>query len=341
MIDVPVVSVLMPCYNAAITLEEALNSLSRQSLSHFEVIAVDDGSTDATPEILRDWSQRDNRFRVVNQPHRGVIEALNVGLARCRSPYVARMDADDRCRHERLEKQIAYLGGHPETAVVACRVEAFPRRQVRQGFRVYIDWQNALISDRDIRREIFVESPMAHPSIVFRREWVQEIGGYQDNGWAEDYDLFLRLYLAGARFAKLPQVLLDWRERPQRLTRTDGRYSLENFLRAKAHYLARGPMADRDGVIIWGAGMMGRRLSKHLLRQELPLKTFVDIDPRKIGRTRRGLPIVPPQELPDWWARFENPAVLAAVGARGARELIRQRLKAFGWREGRDWWGVA
>jgi NADH/NAD ratio-sensing transcriptional regulator Rex len=112
-------------------------------------------------------------------------------------------------------------------------------------------------------------------------------------------------------------------------------------LRAKAHYLARGPLKDRDAVIVWGAGMMGRRLSKHLQRNGLPLAAFVDIDPKKIGRTRRKRPIIPPEDLLTWWQRYERPAVLAAVGARGARALIRERLAQMGLREGQDWWGAA
>jgi hypothetical protein len=87
--------------------------------------------------------------------------------------------------------------------------------------------------------------------------------------------------------------------------------------------------------------MVGRRLAKHLARQGAPLTAFVDIDPRKIGRTRRGLPVLAPQELPDWWQRSSRPAVLAAVGARGARQLIRQELNDLGLAEGQDWWGVA
>jgi hypothetical protein len=149
------------------------------------------------------------------------------------------------------------------------------------------------------------------------------------------------MYLDGARFAKLPQVLLAWREHPERLTRTDSRYSLENFLRVKAYYLARGPLIGRDALIIWGAGMMGRRLSKQLARQGAPLSAFVDIDPHKIGRTRRGLPIIAPEALLDWWQRYENPVLLAAVGARGARPLIRAQLQAFGLNEGSDWWSAA
>lgn len=335
------VSVLMPCYNAAETLDEALESLARQTCADFEIVCVDDGSTDATPARLEAWARREPRLRVMRIEHAGIVAALNAGLEACRADYVARMDADDRAHPERLQLQAAFLDAHPEVDLVSCRVAGFPAEQVREGFRIYIDWLNALLTDEQIRREMFVESPLPHPSVTFRREAVLRAGGYQDHGWAEDYDLWLRLYLAGGRFAKLGETLLEWRERPERLTRTDGRYSLENFLRAKAFYLTRGPLDGRDGVILWGAGMVGRRLGRQLIRQGVPLTAYIDIDPAKIGQTRHGRPIFEPAELPRLWESQPNPALLAAVGARGARELIRARLTALGLVEGQDWWSAA
>ncbi|HEX7976826.1 MAG TPA: glycosyltransferase, partial [Anaerolineales bacterium] len=300
----PAISVLLPCFNAAETLVEALDSLACQTLTDFQVVAVEDGSTDSTLKILQDWAKGDQRLEIVAQAHSGITGALNAGLAACRAPLVARLDADDRAHPERLQRQAAYLQAHPEAAVVGCRVEGFPAGQVREGLRVYLEWQNSLLSDADIRCEIFVESPLAHPSVAFRRDWVVQAGGYQEHGWPEDYDLWLRLYIAGARFAKLPETLLEWREGPERLTRVDERYSLENFLRAKAHYLALGPLAGRDAVFLWGAGIMGRRLGKHLRREGLPLAAYFDIDPHKIGGNRRGLPVLPPEALQGWWQRY-------------------------------------
>jgi glycosyltransferase involved in cell wall biosynthesis len=322
-------------------LNEALYSLTCQTLSDFEIIAVDDGSTDGTLQMLQALALKDTRLRILPRSHEGIVSTLNAGLELCTALYVARMDADDCAHPERLEKQASFLDAHPEVGVVSCWVAGFPAGQVRQGFTIYMEWLNSLLRNDDIRREIFVESPLPHPSLTIRRELLQQVGGYQDHGWAEDYDLLLRLYLAGARFAKLPEVLLEWREHPQRLTRTDSRYSLENFLRAKAFYLTLGPLAGRDGVIIWGAGMVGRRLGKQLARLGAPLVAYIDIDPRKIGRTRRGLPILPPDALPNWWGRFANPVILTAVGARGARPLIRQRLIEMGFQEGQDWWSAA
>lgn len=337
----PSVSVLMPCYNAAATLDEAVASILTQTLADLELVAVDDGSTDDTAARLQAWEARDARVRLVRLRHGGIIQALNAGLAACRASLIARMDADDRSHPERLARQVTYLEEHPAVAVVGCRVAAYPAEEVRQGFQVYLDWMNSLLSPEDIARQIWVESPLAHPSVVMRREWVERAGGYQDHGWPEDYDLWLRMHLAGAKLAKVEEALLEWREHPARLTRTDRRYSVENFLRAKAHYLIQGPLQGRRSVIVWGAGQMGRRLSKHLLRDGVPLAAFVDIDPGKVGRRRRGLPILPPDELPALWRTLPRPVVLAAVGARGARALIREQLTAMGLMEGRDWWAVA
>ncbi|MEJ2758380.1 MAG: glycosyltransferase [Anaerolineales bacterium] len=312
-----------------------------QTLGDFEVIAVDDGSTDDTAAILKRWERQDARFRLLPLPHSGIIPAMNTGLDACRADLVARMDADDLMHPERLAQQAAYMDAHPQVDLVSSLITGFPAKSLRKGFRIYIEWLNTLTTNADIHRELYVESPLCHPSVTYRKDIVQKLGGYKENGWAEDYDLWLRMAQTGCTFEKIPQPLLEWREHPQRLTRTDSRYSLENFIRAKAHYLAAGPLDGRDAVLVWGAGMHGRRLSKHLIRAEVPVTAFVDIDPNKIGSTRYGRPILSPEDLPDWWQKAENPAVLASVGARGARQLIREQLLALGLAEGQDWWAAA
>lgn len=338
----PQISVILPCYNAEKTLEETLKSLVTQTFSNFEVIIVDDGSTDSTGHILNRWRKQDARFKHISASHSGVISASNVGMLACRAPYIARMDADDLAAPTRLEKQFTFLEENREIAALSCLVKAFPEKDVGGGFQVYIEWLNSLITDEDIKREMFVESPLPNPSVMFRREWLLKMDGYQENdNFPEDYDLYLRMYLAGANFAKIPEVLHEWREHPDRITHTDSRYSLTNFLRAKAYYLARGPLKGRDAVIIWGSGMKGRRLAKHLQRQNVPIVAFIDIDPQKIGRTRRGKPIIAPDALKDVWDQHNAPALLASVGSRGARQIIRERLNNFGYVEGVDWWAAA
>ena len=337
----PDISVLLPCYNAAKTISECLTSLENQTYTDFEVICIDDGSTDSTADLLADWSRSDPRFIHITREHGGVITAANAGLTHCQGEFIVRMDADDRCHPRRIELQREYLIKDPDLDVVSCLVKGFPDKAVGEGFQLYYDWLNSLITHEQITRDFFVESPIANPSAAFRRDRIEKLGGYQDHGWPEDYDLWLRFYIAGAKFAKVPETLLEWREHPERLTHRDSRYSVENFLRAKAHYLAKGPASGRDAVFVWGAGMTGRRLSKHLVREGLPLEAFIEVDEKKIGGTKRGKPIVSVAELPELWREWENPILLTAVRARSAAPLIKAELDRTGLVEGQDWWRCA
>ncbi len=331
----PRVSVLLPVFDAAATLEQALESLWLQTFDDFEVVAVDDGSSDGSGELLRAEAGRDERLHPVHAPHAGLVPALNGGLRACRGQYVARMDADDLAHPERLARQVELLDGDASLSVASSLVESFPPGEVGEGFRIYESWLNGLVHHEDICREIFIESPIPHPTAVVRREELLALGGYRDVGWPEDYDLWLRYHAAGRTFAKVPQVLLSWREHPGRLTHTDSRYSVENFLRAKAHFLAAGPLEGRE-VLVWGAGKTGRRLSKHLIREGAPPAIFIDIAPDKIGGTLKGAPIIGADDLRSRWDAAADPFMVVAVASRGARQLIRQALADRGLIEVRD-----
>ena len=334
---VPRISVLMPVYNAAGTLPDTLRSIAGQTLADFEVIAVDDGSDDSSPEILEAWRRWDKRIMPVFAGRVGLVTAMNRGLALCRGALVARMDADDRMHPERLARQASLLESRPDVSVAGSLVEIFADGTVGEGMRVYESWLNGLVGHEDIVREIFIESPIAHPSAMVRRNELVELGGYRDLGWPEDYDLWLRYHATGRRFAKVPEVLLYWREHPDRLTRTDPRYSVENFLRVKAHFLVNGPLVERDGLIVWGAGQTGRRLSKQLERLGRKVDAFVDISPRKIGGHLRGAPVIGPYDLSGAWSMYGRPMVVVAVSSRGARKLIRQALADLGLSEVDDY----
>jgi glycosyltransferase involved in cell wall biosynthesis len=338
----PSVSVLLPVYNAAPHLDACLSSLHRQTLTDLEIVAVDDGSSDASPEILAHWCRKDRRLRLLRRAHSGLVAALNDGLAACRGELVARMDADDLAAPTRLEVQRDELVARPEVDVLGCLVRHFSASRLGTGMRIYDRWLNGLLDDAAIKRDRFIESPLVHPSVMARRAVLFEAGGYRDRGWPEDYDLWLRLAARGCRFAKVERLLLAWRDHERRLSRADARYAVERFLECKAHHLMRGPLAGERRVIVWGAGRTGRRLAAQLLRRGAPLAAFVDIDPRKQGRSLRGLPIVAPSALERLRSGPDGPAVvLAAVAARGARARIRDHLAARGWRETDDFWLVA
>lgn len=337
----PSVSVLLPVRDAQPYLIACIRCLQRQSLTDFEVLAVDDGSADGSGGLLDDWAAADARVRVVHQQAGGLVVALNAGLARCRGALVARMDADDLCHPRRLELQAGSFDDNPELDVVASRVTIFPRCKMSEGLRAYEAWLNGLCLHEDIIRERFVESPLAHPSVMLRRRVLQDAGGYRDAGWPEDHDLWLRLAAAGVRFGKRPETLLFWRDHGARLTRTDPRYQAERFLECKAEHLVPGPLAGRAPLIVWGAGRTGRRLTRHLAARGVRAAAFIDIDPRKIGRTVQGAPVYGPHDLHGLRQGEPGAVVLAAVAFPGARDLIRAFLDREGLVEGEGYWCAA
>jgi glycosyltransferase involved in cell wall biosynthesis len=335
----PLVSVLLPVRDGGSLLEGCLRSLQRQTVTDLEVVAVDDGSEDGSGELLDRWAAEDPRYRVLHLPRSGLVPALNAGVEACRAPLVARMDADDVSHPRRLELQLGLLRSRPEVGVVSCLVRHVPWQRVAEGFRLYEAWLNSLTTHDRMARERFVESPLAHPSALLRRRLLLEVGGYRDRGWPEDYDLWLRLFGAGVRFAKIQRLLYFWRERPDRLSRVGTAYTTDAFLRCKAHFLVAGPLAGTSRVVVWGAGQTGRRLSRHLLEAGGSVEAFVDIDPLKIGRTVRDRPVLAPEDLGSRLGT--GTVVLAAVASRGARDLIRSRVDALGLTEGESFWCVA
>jgi len=328
----PDVSVLMPVKDAAATLGAALDSLTRQSLENLEIIAVDDGSSDSSRAILEERAQRDGRIRVESSGGAGLVAALEHGRRLAGAPLIARMDADDVSHPRRLQLQAEHLRANPQLAGTGCLVRLFPRGQMRQGWKRYERWVNSLTTPGLICRERFVESPLVHPSVILRTDVLAEAGGYRDRGWPEDYDLWLRLTGAGRFLDKVPRTLFFWRLGPQRHSLTHPRYQPEKFMELKLTHLCAGPLAEVSRVVLWGAGKNGRRWARLLRGRGIKVEGFIDVDPAKIGRKIRGIPVSGPERAGD----PDLPFLLGAVAAAGARPLIRDALTRAGKKEESD-----
>jgi hypothetical protein len=331
----PAVSVVMPYRDAARTLVASVRSMLAQSDPDFELLCVDDGSQDAGPALLRQLAARDARIRLLRCCGQGLVAALNAALDAARAPLVARMDADDVAHPERLALQRHFLARHAEVSLVASRVVAFPRNEMGEGMRYYLQWQDGCLSPRRIAEQIYLESPLVHPTVMFRTDCVRRLGGYRDAREPEDYELWLRMSRHGLNMAKLPQRLLRWRQHAGSHSRVHPRYARDAFDALRARYLATDPrVREARELVIWGAGRRTRKRVAHLLAHGFSPAAWIDIDPRKIGSRLHGAPV----HAPGWLAsRPVRPVVLAYVANHGAQRAIRRSLTGMGYRTGRDY----
>lgn len=212
----PDVSVVLPVYNAASYLAIALESVLEQTFRDLEIVAVDDGSTDRSGAILKDYSRRDGRVRLISRPNTGIVGALNDGVAAARGKIIARMDADDFSLPMRIETQLAFLERRPECVAVGTDV-------------LYTDPEGApLVLHRPAEHHdgIVMQllegngGALIHPSIMFRRDAFEAAGGYRVRyQWIEDLDLYLRLSERG-ELANIPEVHLYYRQHLQSVNYT-------------------------------------------------------------------------------------------------------------------------
>jgi glycosyltransferase involved in cell wall biosynthesis len=297
---------------------------------------VDDGSQDETPRRLKTAARADDRIRVMSSPDAGIVAALQTGCAAARGAFIARMDADDLMTPDRLRCQFEFLDRHPDIGVVSGRVRfgGHPARQA--GYAAHVDWINSLLTPEAIALRRFVESPLAHPSVMFRRELLPQHGSYAAGDFPEDYELWLRWMDAGVRFGKVDAEFLIWNDPPTRLSRVEPRYRPEAFYQIKCEYLGRWlkrHLLPARELWLWGAGRITRQRFRALEAVGLPFAGFIDIDAKKFGPMRDGRWVVGPDKLPAPAAAF----ILVGVSSRGAREKIVAELHRQGRTEGEDY----
>ena len=340
MASAPKISVVMPCYNAAGTVARAIESICGQSFEDWELLVIDDGSSDGSAEIVESIAADDPRIRLIRHEHEGVVGASNRGLLDSRGDLIARMDSDDVSLPLRLERQAARLHEEPDLGAVSCRVRFAGDASRAGGYAHHVEWANRALTPETIALWRFIDLPVPHSTLMFRRSLIATGGGYRHGAFPEDYELVLRWISAGVRVGKLDEVLFDWHDPPGRLSRTDRRYDMSAFHACKAPHLAQAiaasGAAERE-LWILGAGRPARKCARPLEAAWKTAVGFIDIDPRKIGRALHGRPVVSPDELP----AAESAVIVSYVGTRGAREVIRKDLESRGRIEGVDFWIAA
>ena len=212
----PLISVVMPSYNVAPYIGEAIESILRQTITDFEFLIVDDGSSDQTPRIVQEHARHDARIRFFPMKHEGYAKMLRFGLSQARATLIARMDSDDVSLPQRFARQIDYLKTNPDCVAVGSQVI------LTDPYGTPVESPKHPLAHAEIESDLLSGSGWAivHPVVMMRREAVEAAGGYaQDLELCEDVDLFLRLAEHG-RLANLPEVLLHYRQHPTSVNHT-------------------------------------------------------------------------------------------------------------------------
>jgi len=320
------ISVILPFYNSEKTIECAILSVVQQEGVQLELLLVNNNSTDQSLDIARKYqSTYPDWVSIQDEPRQGVVHAMNCGLSRARFDWVARMDADDEWLPDKLKQQWAYLQteGNEGVEVVGTQVKYESDIEATIGFSTYVNWSNGILSSEDIDHNIFCESPIVNPSVLFKKGLITEYGLYQEGPFPEDYEMFLRWHSHGVRMAKVAKELMVWNDSNTRLTRTHYAYEPEAFNRVKCAYLAKWLKANTayaGNIWVWGAGRKTRKKLEELEKHGIGIEGFIDLQANKTS-------VKPCISFADI-DRSKNPFIVSFVSNRGKGNEIRQYLKS-------------
>jgi len=318
----------MPVLNGAHYITESVESILRQTYSNFELLVVDNGSTDDTLELIAKF--KESRIRLLQEHKKGVFFALNKGISHSHGDFFARMDSDDIATPDRLQLQ---YDAHVSTSadVIGAAVSPFRTdEEIGNGFARYCAWLNGITEHTEITQNIFIEDPIPSPTLFMPMNIIRKVGGYDVNVYPDDYNLTLKNYACGYKFHKVNKTLLYWRDHNERLSRTHPELSNQRFYQIKAKYFKATILEYcKKPIVIWGVGRNGKELYKVFRENSIPVTGFTTIPEFIRNKTLYDCPICEP----DYW---KNCYFIVATASTGARLEICKHLTDRGLKHGSD-----
>ncbi len=315
------VSILMPVKNAAPFLEECLVSIQHQTYENWELIAIDDHSSDQSIKILNDHASADPRIIVFKNPGIGIISALQAAFERSDGNFITRMDADDMMVPHQLEKMVKALSGLNERTLVTGLVKYFSDQPVSKGYLKYENWINDLNLSGKQWSQIYRECVIASPNWMVFRQGIETIGGFDSLLYPEDYHMVLKWHEKGFSIHTIPEVTLLWREHPARTSRNSEHYGQKAFFHLKINHFIEHQLDDRP-LILWGNNEK-TRLTASILN-----KAGVEFLPFGLNNYRQ-------------IEKIEKPKLLVGVYPNETDRLqIESYLLNLSLTEGKDWWYI-
>ena len=279
----PLVSILMPVKNTVQFLKECVDSIISQSETHWELIAIDDHSTDDSLSILEEYSSRDKRIRVFQNNGMGIIEALRLAYSKSKGELITRMDSDDIMTTNKLRVLKTNLLKSGKGYIGVGLVKYFSEKPLGEGFKKYEAWLNGLACEGRNFEEIYKECTIPSPCWMVYRDDLDSCEAFKPNRYPEDYDLAFRFYLKGLKPIPCDTILHYWRDYSSRTSRTHIHYADNTFLNIKADYFLKLDFDETKNLVIWGAGAKGKTMAKKLLEKGIEFYWICD-NPKKIGK---------------------------------------------------------
>lgn len=287
------VSVIIPVRNAEPFLNECLQSLINQTYQDWELIVVNDHSSDKTPEILRSFEQLDTRIHVTQNLGKGIIDALVTGYSFAKGKLITRMDADDLMPLNKLQTMVDAVR---DNSVVTGKVNYITETELGEGFKNYENWLNELVDSKALWSEIYKECVIPSPCWMMTRKTFERIGGFNSSVYPEDYDLVFRMYKHGLDVIGINETLHVWRDHQMRASRNDDHYSDNSFLELKLNYFLELDHDQTKELVIWGAGKKGKKAAQLLLNRNIKFSWITD-NTEKIGKDIYGVTLTPSKDV--------------------------------------------
>lgn len=276
------ISIVMPVYNTSKYLRECLDSIKDQTEQDWELLAVDDYSTDDSLQVLMEYAKADPRIKAFKNHHKGIIGALRLAFKNCQGELLTRMDSDDIMKSNKLEILKSKLTTNGKQHIACGPVKYFADFEIGNGFKRYENWLNGLINLGNNFDEIYKECVIPSPSWMCYTEDFVKCGGFLHDTYPEDYDLTFRFYKANLKCIPCDEILHLWRDYPNRTSRTHPNYADNTFIQIKINYFLQLDYDSTKKTIIWGAGKKGKKIARALMDQQVNFDWVCD-NPKKIG----------------------------------------------------------
>jgi glycosyltransferase involved in cell wall biosynthesis len=309
----------MPVKNAGPYLKSCLDSILAQTNTEWELVAVNDSSTDDSEAILIEYAEKHGNIRVVRSDGVGIVPALQKAYELSNGDFIHRMDADDLMPVNKLELM---AGSITEGSVVTGKVSYFcDEREVGEGFLKYTDWLNGLMEEGDFWRDVYRECPVPSSAWMMHRADFERIGGFTSGLMPEDYDLAFRILKHKLRVIRLNQVVHHWRDSETRVSRNEKQYFPVAYLPLKVHYFLELHRDSNKTLVLWGAGTKGKLVAKELLERNVVF-TWITNNEKKIGKDIYGVVLKSDNEQ-----ELANGQIIISISSPAEKVEVQTRLK--------------